>query len=44
MIVILKPGVTLKAMGELVRFIESQGLRVGRIVRGDRTGPPREGV
>ena len=35
MIVILKPGVTLKAMGELVRFIESQGLRVGRIVRGE---------
>jgi 3-deoxy-7-phosphoheptulonate synthase len=34
-IVILKPGVTLKAMGELVRFIESQGLRVGRIVRGE---------
>ncbi|MGH7587723.1 MAG: 3-deoxy-7-phosphoheptulonate synthase, partial [Gemmatimonadota bacterium] len=32
---ILKPGVTLKAMGELVRFIESQGLRVGRIVRGE---------
>jgi 3-deoxy-7-phosphoheptulonate synthase len=35
LIVILKPGVTLKAMGELVRFIESQGLRVGRIVRGE---------
>ncbi|HET9582125.1 MAG TPA: 3-deoxy-7-phosphoheptulonate synthase [Gemmatimonadota bacterium] len=35
MIVILKPGVTLKAMGELVHFIESQGLRVGRIVRGE---------
>ena len=35
MIVILKPGVTLKAMGELVRFIESQGLRVGRIMRGE---------
>lgn len=35
MIVILKPGVSLKAMGELVRFIESQGLRIGRIVRGE---------
>ncbi|MGH7544413.1 MAG: 3-deoxy-7-phosphoheptulonate synthase, partial [Gemmatimonadota bacterium] len=35
MIVILKPGVTLQAMGEFVRFIESQGLRVGRIVRGE---------
>jgi 3-deoxy-7-phosphoheptulonate synthase len=35
MIVILKPGVSLKAMGELVKFIESQGLRVGRIVRGE---------
>jgi 3-deoxy-7-phosphoheptulonate synthase len=35
LIVILKPGVTLKAVGELVRFIESQGLRVGRIVRGE---------
>ncbi|MGH7570875.1 MAG: 3-deoxy-7-phosphoheptulonate synthase [Gemmatimonadota bacterium] len=35
MIVILKPGVTLKAMGELVAFIEGQGLRVGRIVRGE---------
>jgi len=35
MIVILKPGVSLKEMGELVRFIESQGLRVGRIVRGE---------
>jgi 3-deoxy-7-phosphoheptulonate synthase len=34
-IVILKPGVSLKAMGELVRFIESQGLRIGRIVRGE---------
>ena len=32
MIVILKPGVSLKAMGELVKFIESQGLRVGRRV------------
>ena len=32
MIVILKPGVSLQAMGELVKFIESQGLRVGRIV------------
>jgi 3-deoxy-7-phosphoheptulonate synthase len=36
MIVILKPGVSLQAMGELVRFIESQGLRVGRIVRGEQ--------
>ena len=35
MIVILKPGVSLKEMGELVRFIESQGLRIGRIVRGE---------
>ena len=35
MIVILKPGVTLKAMGELVSFVEAQGLRVGRIVRGE---------
>jgi 3-deoxy-7-phosphoheptulonate synthase len=35
MIVILKPGVSLKAMGELVKFIESQGLKVGRIVRGE---------
>ncbi|CAN5305043.1 3-deoxy-7-phosphoheptulonate synthase [soil metagenome] len=35
MIVILKPGVSLKAMGELVRFIESQGLKIGRIVRGE---------
>ena len=35
MIVILKPGVSLKQMGEFVTFIESQGLRVGRIVRGD---------
>jgi 3-deoxy-7-phosphoheptulonate synthase len=34
-IVILKPGVSLKAMGELVKFIESQGLRIGRIVRGE---------
>jgi 3-deoxy-7-phosphoheptulonate synthase len=37
MIVILKPGVSLKAMGELVQFIEGQGLRVGRISRGERT-------
>ncbi|HET6617722.1 MAG TPA: 3-deoxy-7-phosphoheptulonate synthase, partial [Gemmatimonadota bacterium] len=36
MIVILKPGVSLQAMGELVKFIESQGLRVGRIVRGEQ--------
>lgn len=36
MIVILKPGVSLQTMGELVRFIESQGLRVGRIVRGEQ--------
>ena len=35
MIVILKPGVTLEAMGELVRYIEAQGLRIGRIVRGE---------
>jgi len=34
-IVILKPGVSLAQMGELVRFIEGQGLRVGRIVRGE---------
>ncbi len=34
MIVILKPGVTLKAMGELVHFIEGLGLKVGRITRG----------
>jgi 3-deoxy-7-phosphoheptulonate synthase len=35
MIVILKPGVSLKAMGELVKFIENEGLRVGRITRGE---------
>ena len=35
MIVILKPGVSLKTMGELVKFIEGQGLRVGRISRGE---------
>jgi 3-deoxy-7-phosphoheptulonate synthase len=35
MIVILKPGVTLNEMGDLVRYIESQGLRIGRIVRGE---------
>jgi len=35
MIVILKPGVTLSEMGDLVRYIESQGLRIGRIVRGE---------
>lgn len=35
MIVILEPGVSLKTMGELVSFIESQGLKVGRIVRGE---------
>jgi 3-deoxy-7-phosphoheptulonate synthase len=35
MIIILKPGVSLKAMGDLVRFIEGQGLRIGRIVRGE---------
>jgi len=34
-IVILKPGVSLKAMGELVQFIEELGLRVGRISRGE---------
>ncbi|MFN2382855.1 MAG: 3-deoxy-7-phosphoheptulonate synthase [Gemmatimonadota bacterium] len=36
MIIILKPGVSLEVMGELVAFIESQGLRVGRIVRGEQ--------
>ncbi|HUP01564.1 MAG TPA: 3-deoxy-7-phosphoheptulonate synthase [Gemmatimonadota bacterium] len=35
MIVILKPGVSLRLMGELVQFIESQGLKIGRIVRGE---------
>ncbi len=35
MIIILRPGVALGEMGELVRFIESQGLRIGRIVRGE---------
>ena len=35
MIVILKPGISIEAMGELVRFIESQGLKIGRIVRGE---------
>ena len=37
MIVILKPGVSLRTMGELVQYIEDQGLRVGRISRGERT-------
>jgi 3-deoxy-7-phosphoheptulonate synthase len=35
MIVILKPGVSIEAMGELVKFIEDQGLTIARIVRGD---------
>lgn len=35
MIVILKPGVSLKLMGELVTYIEERGLRIGRIVRGE---------
>jgi 3-deoxy-7-phosphoheptulonate synthase len=35
MIVILKPGVSIETMGELVDFIQDQGLTIGRIVRGD---------
>lgn len=35
MIVILKPGVSIETMGELVDFIQDRGLRIGRIVRGD---------
>lgn len=35
MIVILKPGISLHTMGDLVHFIESQGLKIGRIVRGE---------
>ncbi len=35
MIVILRPGVSIEAMGELVKFIEDQGLTIARIVRGD---------
>ncbi len=35
MIVILKPGVSIESMGELVDFIQDRGLRIGRIVRGD---------
>ena len=35
MIVILKPGVSIEAMGALVKFIEDQGLTIGRIVSGD---------
>ncbi len=34
MIVILKPGVSIETMGELVDFIQDRGLRIGRIVRG----------
>jgi 3-deoxy-7-phosphoheptulonate synthase len=35
MIVILEPGVSIEAMGDLVQFIENQGLKIGRIVRGE---------
>ncbi|MEJ2151569.1 MAG: 3-deoxy-7-phosphoheptulonate synthase [Gemmatimonadota bacterium] len=35
MIVILKPGVSIETMGELVDFIQDRDLRIGRIVRGD---------
>ena len=35
MIVILKPGVSIETMGELVDFIQDRGLKIGRIVRGD---------
>lgn len=35
MIVILKPGVSIETMSELVDFIQDQGLTIGRIVRGD---------
>lgn len=35
MIVILKPGVSIETMGELVDFIRDQGLGIGQIVRGD---------
>jgi 3-deoxy-7-phosphoheptulonate synthase len=35
MIVILKPGVSIETMGELVDFIQDRGLTIGRIVRGD---------